>query len=86
MSTVSLKPLSTAKGSSTRGGIININGVELLFSYNTLVGVDLGNGPFIQRDGLAGSRTTARHINRWLDGRTAKKVSEAELLELAAYV
>lgn len=60
--------------------------LTLLFSYNTLVAVQTPKGIFFQRDGKAGSRTTAKHITQWRDGRDASQVSEQELKALAGEV
>lgn len=75
--------LKTAKGSLTNACIIESEGKELLFSYNTLVGVATPEGRYFQRDGLARSRTTAKHIKLWLDGRNAVQVTEGELNRIA---
>ena len=75
--------LTTTKGSLTNACIIENDGRELLFSYQTLVGVWTDGTCYFQRDGLAGSKTTARHINRWAGSRNRKQVSETELNGLA---
>jgi hypothetical protein len=74
--------LTTSRGSLTNACIIETNGKELLFSYQTLVGVLFNNTCYFQRDGLAGSVTTARHIKLWSAGRPSEKISETELQTL----
>lgn len=71
--------LTTNKGSLTNACIIEANGKELLFSYNTLVGVRKAGVCYFQREGAASSRTTAKHITLWAGGATRKEVSEAEI-------
>lgn len=75
-----LRSLKTSKSSLTAGKILEIGDMELFFDYETLCGVRTAAGCWYQRDGLAGSRTTARHIKLWLDGRKAECVSYPELL------
>lgn len=59
--------------------VLVINGQELLFSYTTLVGVEVNGALYVQRDGAASSRTTGTHINKWLHGRKAETVSQEAL-------
>jgi hypothetical protein len=47
------------------------DGAVVLFSYSTPVAAQLKNGGFV-RTNESYSRTTTRHINKWLDGRSAK--------------
>ena len=50
----------------------------VLFSYDTPVAANLWDGGFV-RTSTHYSPTTSRHINKWLDGRTAPEVSQAEI-------
>ncbi len=69
--------------------IVTIGDKELFYSYSTLVGIEIRNTGtgmltrYIQRDGKAGSKTTAKHITQWLAGRTFTVVSESELIKMA---
>ena len=47
--------------------LINWEGVEVFFSYETPVAARLLNGNYVRTD-VNYSRTTTRHINQWLDG------------------
>lgn len=66
-------------GASTT--IVTLPQGELFYSYNTLVGFQPKGERFcyFHRDGKAGSRTTAKHITQWLDGRESVKVTEHAL-------
>jgi hypothetical protein len=75
--------LTTRKGSLTNACIIEQNGKELLFSYNTLVGLETNGQCYHTRDGLASSRTTAKHISLWLGHRSSIQISESELQQMA---
>ncbi len=46
--------------------------IRILFSYKTPVAVYDGQGNFY-RTSYKWSRTTSKHINKWLDGRTAEQ-------------
>ena len=75
--------LTTAKGSLTNACIITQGNREMLFSYQTLAGIRKDGVCYFQREGLAGSRTTAKHISQWAQGRTRKETTEAELNAMA---
>ena len=62
---------------------VQLNGKELFFSYDTLVGVEVGDQCYFQRDGLASSSTTGRHLSKWLQGRSGKQVSAQALPAMA---
>lgn len=53
-------------------------GTIVLFSYSTPVAAQLPDGSLI-RTRERYSVTTSRHINKWLDGRTAKEVDQAAI-------
>lgn len=53
-------------------------GAVVLFSYQTPVAAQRAEGGFIRTD-VNYSRTTTRHINKWLDGRRALMVPQSEL-------
>jgi hypothetical protein len=55
-----------------------VNGHIILFSYETPVAANLWGGGYV-RTSTHYSPTTSRHINKWLDGRTAPEVSQAEI-------
>jgi len=57
------------------------NQVIVLFSYSTPVAASV-DGKFI-RTAYKWSNTTTRHINQWLDGRTAEIVPQEFLDDLA---
>ena len=57
------------------------NQVKVLFSYKTPVAAEV-NGRLVRTE-YKWSNTTTRHINQWLDGRTAEIVSQAYLDDLA---
>ena len=57
----------------------NLNdGTQVFFSYRTPVAAKLPNYDYI-RTATKWSRTTTRHINKWLEGVTAKVVKQEEL-------
>ena len=71
----------------TRQG--NTNAIEVdkgdrvvLFSYSTAVAVGVQGEGYYKTDQFY-SVTTSRHINKWLDGKTAQVVSQAEIDRLA---
>ena len=58
---------------------LNLNdGTQVFFSYRTPVAAKLPNYDYI-RTATKWSRTTTRHINKWLEGVTAKVVKQEEL-------
>lgn len=58
------------------------NGVTVFFSYNTPVAVYV-SGKGYYRTGHKFSRTTSRHIDKWLGGIDATEVSQAEIERMA---
>ena len=59
---------------------LNLNdGTEVFFSYKTPVAAKLPNYDYI-RTATKWSQTTSRHINKWLEGVSAKTV-EQEILD-----
>ena len=50
------------KGQSPTANVVTINGVRLLFSYETIVGFDAGNG-WVVRENSWGP-TTGKHMNQ----------------------
>jgi len=74
----------TLKTQGPNAHAITLNdGRELLFSYDTLVGVQNDFGIFIQQNGIARSITTARHLKQWIGDRPFTVVSELGLQEQA---
>ena len=61
---------------------IELNGATIFFSYATPVAA-CKDGQFYQTEEFH-SKTTSKHINAWLEGRSAKKVPQAFLNNLAA--
>lgn len=57
--------------------VVRINHFELLFSYQTLVGIEFGNKRYVSDKKW--SSTTQKHIAKWLEGTTHTKVSQDEL-------
>ena len=53
-------------------------GAVVLFSYNTPVAAQLPQGGFV-RTKTNYSKTTTKHINKWLDGRKVELVEHAEI-------
>ena len=51
------------------------NGTEIFFSYETPVAAKLPDYEYIKTD-VFYSVTTSRHINKWLEGVEATKVSQ----------
>ena len=58
------------------------DGTVVLFSYETPVAAELPAGGFV-RTAKGYSQTTTKHINKWLDGRHADFVPQAEIDALA---
>jgi hypothetical protein len=64
---------------------IVVNGVTILFSYNTAVAAQMANGDLI-RSNKKWSVTTSKHINAWLGDsgiQRAKSVEQSVLDALA---
>lgn len=59
------------------------DGAVILFSYQTPVAAQLAKGGFV-RTAEFYSPTTTRHINKWLDGRKANVVDQADISALVA--
>ena len=58
---------------------VRFNGNQVLFSYSTPVAAwDNERGEVVRTDKFW-SRTTSRHINKWLDGVDAVEVPQIEL-------
>ena len=58
---------------------LNLNdGTEIFFSYKTPVAAKLPNYDYI-RTATKWSQTTSRHINKWLEGVSAKTVDQTIL-------
>lgn len=49
-----------------------INGLSVLFSYDTPVAAQLPSGRYVKTEEYH-SRTTSRHINKWLNGSEAQR-------------
>ena len=61
---------------------LNLNdGTQVFFSYRTPVAAKLPNYDYI-RTATKWSTTTTRHINKWLEGGTAKTVNQQILNDL----
>ena len=53
-------------------------GVEVFFSYKTPVAAFIPGQGYI-RTNQKWSRTTSKHINKWLDGANAVEVSQSQI-------
>lgn len=74
-----LKPIySTQKSFSKKANVITEGGETKLKSYNTIVAVKKENKIFVK--GWY-SKTTAIHINEFLQQQGAKKLNKAQMLE-----
>ena len=60
---------------------LDLNGYQILFSYQTHVACLSDNGYY--RTATKWSSTTTRHINKWLDGVLAKEQPQSFFDELA---
>ena len=60
---------------------LDLNGYQILFSYQTPVACLSDNGYY--RTSTKWSTTTTRHINKWLDGVLAKEQPQQFFDELA---
>ena len=58
------------------------DGTKILFSYKTPVAANLYNGGYV-RTSTYFSKTTSRHINKWLEGVKADLVEQSFLEQLA---
>ena len=61
--------------------LVLADGTEIFFSYETPVAAQLPNFEYI-KTATKWSKTTTRHINKWLDGVTAKEVKQEVLNNL----
>ena len=62
---------------------LETDSATILFSYKTPVAACLKDGTGFVRTSTKWSPTTSRHINRWLDGASAKEVPQETLDALA---
>ena len=60
---------------------VDLNGFQVLFSYRTPVACLSDDNKYYRTDKFW-SVTTSRHINKWLEGGTAEKVSQTYLDKL----
>ena len=58
--------------------LVLADGTEIFFSYETPVAAQLPNFEYI-KTATKWSKTTTRHINKWLEGVTAKTVDQTIL-------
>ena len=58
------------------------NNTEVLFSYETPVAAQLPSGDYVRTE-TKFSRTTTRHINKWLEGVNAEQVKQSFIEDLA---
>ena len=58
------------------------SGAVVFFSYRTPVAAQRAEGGFIRTEEKY-SKTTSKHINQWLDGRTAETVPQSVLDDMA---
>jgi hypothetical protein len=64
---------------------LNLNEVQVFFSYETPVAAMLADGSLVRTEDFY-SVTTSKHINKWLDGREAQEVPQAAIDELVEAV
>ena len=64
---------------------LNLNEVQVFFSYETPVAAMLADGSLVRTEDFY-SVTTSKHINKWLDGREAQEVPQAAIDELVEHV
>lgn len=62
---------------SNQNLLILKNGTQVFFSYETAVAVDTGDEILVTDKKF--SVTTSKHINQFIDGRKARKVSQDEI-------
>lgn len=79
---MNLKPLGANVTEVTLGN------TRILFSYQTPVAYEIisGDQSGIYKTDRFWSKTTSRHINKWLDGRTASLVEQKYLDKIVAGV
>jgi len=73
----------TLKELGPHAHVVCVNDRELLFSYETLVGVAVEGCCVYQRSGMASSRTTGKHISKWINGGPNMAVDENMLNDMA---
>jgi len=64
---------------------LNLNEVQVFFSYETPVAAMLADGSLVRTEDFY-SVTTSKHINKWLDGQEAQEVPQAAIDELVEAV
>ena len=67
---------------SNQTEITTIEGIVILFSYETPVAARMPSGTYV-RTSTKWSATTSRHINKWLEGVNAGEVEQEVLDGLA---
>lgn len=63
---------------SSETEITKTDGTVILISYNTPVAAQLASGGFIKTS-TKHSKTTSKHINKWLEGANAQEVDQSVL-------
>ena len=81
---ISRRALKTSKGSLLNATEICLDGRSMLFSYETMVAAIWEGTCYYQREGLAGSRTTMRHINLYANGRNKIELTKDNLNNLVS--
>lgn len=61
--------------------LVYVKGMTFLVSYSTPVAVKIHGSGYFRTDKFH-STTTSKHINNWLDGRKAERMSQSEINEL----
>ena len=61
--------------------VVHNNGCEIFFSYDTPVAAKLPDYEYLRTEDFY-SKTTSRHINKYLDGVIAEKVSQETINNL----
>jgi hypothetical protein len=56
---------------------LRVNSATILFSYNTPVAVELNNDSKILVTSQKYSKTTSKHINEWIQGRSFELVEQS---------
>lgn len=65
--------------------VLDLNVMEVFFSYETPVGAMLADGSLVRTEEFF-SVTTSKHINKWLAGREAREVSQEFIHDLVEAV
>lgn len=79
-SNIRLRNLGTSNGNLTNATLVSGVDVELLFSYETLVGVMYGGHRYITSTQY--SNTTSKHISTWLGERRKDAVKRGRAVEV----